>query len=130
MRRASFMTEQEKQQILSLKQEGLGYKKIAVKLSLNVNSVKSFLQRNRKNPDPKIPVCPVCKKPLAGKQKRFCSKNCSNKWWNSHQSQLGGETRNCQYCGKKFHFTSSRNQKYCSHDCYIKSRFGKEETHD
>jgi len=30
----------------------------------------------------------------------------------------------CQYCGEEFHTYPSRNQKYCSRDCYFEHRFG------
>lgn len=42
------MTNDQKQKILTLKNEGNGYRKIAVLLSLPENSVKSFLRREYK----------------------------------------------------------------------------------
>ncbi|NBI93151.1 RNA polymerase subunit sigma-70, partial [Lachnospiraceae bacterium] len=29
-------------------------------------------------------------------------------------------------CGRDFSFYGSRHPKYCSHDCYIKARFGRD----
>ena len=40
------MTEAEKLKIHKLRQEGLGYKKIAAALALPVNSVKTYLRRH------------------------------------------------------------------------------------
>ena len=68
-------------------------------------------------------VCICCNKPLKKRQKKFCSKACNNKWWNNHLSQLKGEMRKCPVCGKPFYYTPSKNQKFCSHECYIKHRF-------
>lgn len=41
------MTETEKQKINELRNQGLGYKTIAKKLSISVNTVKSYCQRHK-----------------------------------------------------------------------------------
>ena len=33
----------------------------------------------------------------------------------------------CPYCGKKFTPYGNKKRKYCSHNCYIKDRFWREE---
>ena len=40
------MTNQEKIQILKLKEQGLGYKAIAIKLNISRNTVASVIRRN------------------------------------------------------------------------------------
>ena len=48
-------------------------------------------------------------------------------WWNNHKEQLNHEhTKNiaCTHCGKEFIVYENSQQKYCSHACYIKERFG------
>ena len=57
------MTNAQKQKILALKNEGNGYRKIAVLLSLPENSVKSFLRREYKQ-NGKPEICRNCNKKL------------------------------------------------------------------
>lgn len=33
----------------------------------------------------------------------------------------------CQYCGKDYESKGFKNRKYCSHECYIRDRFRREE---
>ena len=68
-------------------------------------------------------VCICCNKPLRKRQRKFCSKACKNNWWNNHLNQLKGEMRKCPICGKPFYYTPSKDQKFCSHECYIKHRY-------
>ncbi len=41
------MTPEQKESIMMLRADGLGYKAIAIRLSISVNSVKSFCQRQK-----------------------------------------------------------------------------------
>ena len=127
------MTAQEKQMITSLRNQGLGYKRIAVQTGIPANTVKSFLKRTT-TVDEQLAVvfsclqCGASLQQLTGrKMKKFCSDTCRYKWWNSHPDQVKRETMTiivCPVCGKSFSAYSSRNRKYCSHDCYIRDRFG------
>ena len=57
------------------------------------------------------------------KPKRFCSDTCRLRWWHAHRDrEKNAADRRCFSCGRVFR--SSREQKYCSHACYIKARFG------
>ena len=57
------------------------------------------------------------------KPKRFCSDACRLRWWHAHRDmEKNAADRRCFSCGRVFR--SSRDQKYCSHACYIKARFG------
>ena len=57
------------------------------------------------------------------KPKRFCSDACRLRWWHAHRDmEKNAVDRRCFSCGRMFR--SSREQKYCSHACYIKARFG------
>lgn len=86
------MTEYEKAKVLELHQEGLGYKKIAQALNLSVATVKSHCQRQKKLPktvEKKAKnsdrICLHCGKPIPSsrrKQAKFCSKKCSDSYWN------------------------------------------------
>ena len=123
------MTEEQKSQIHYLKAQGQGYSKIARALGLSPNTVKTYLRRHPEA-SAEMAVCLCCKKPLQKRQKKFCSKACKNKWWNSHQNKLKGEKRKCPVCGKSFYYSPSKNQKFCSHECYIKHRFHQEACHE
>ena len=98
------MTEQEKSKIRSLRTEGYGYKKIALAVGISVNTVKM----------PKR------------KQRKFCSVQCREKWWNENRDKGNkptGETLRCIHCGKAFSAYEREHRKYCSHTCYVAERF-------
>ena len=129
------MTPEQKQAITALRASGCGYKTIASRLSLSLNTVKSFCRRQGVNPssisDEEKEFCPVCAKRLnhrAGKKKKkYCSDACRMAWWNAHQDKVKRQTFSeftCLSCQKSFQVYGSRKRKYCSHSCYIVARFG------
>lgn len=127
------MTNDQKNQILMLKQSGLGYVKIARRMNISENTVKTFLRRTPKTDaiEEKMPYCQNCGKPVFQdphrKQKRFCSDKCRMAWWNQHQEKVNRKANyefTCSYCGKAFTAYGNANRKYCSHECYIEDRFG------
>lgn len=134
------MTNEQKQEILSLRKQGLGYMKIAQKLGISQNTVKSYCRRNSLIKPEQIakaaPVevatehfCQQCGIPVKQNDKRklkkFCSDKCRMIWWNSHRYMIRyGKSAEiiCLNCHKAFRAYSGR--KYCSHGCYIQHRFG------
>ena len=79
-------------------------------------------------------LCPVCGKeiiqPPKTKTKRFCSGKCRGIWWHDNNADHNEKEKPvilCQYCGKAFHarWKSEMNRKFCSHDCYVRSRHSK-----
>lgn len=131
------MTEEQKNQIMSLREEGNGYKKIAQVLGISENTVKSYCKRNKMGgvAEPTVPVdevkCLCCGKAVkqnpGRKQKKFCSDRCRMKWWNSHLDQVQKKANYefiCPVCKKPFTSYGNANRKYCSHECYIEDRFG------
>lgn len=131
------MTKEEKQNILTLQAQGLGYKRIAATLGISENTVKSFLKRADKVPEifhvPEAPrvddgkhLCLQCGKSVpqnpGRKEKKFCSDACRYRWWNSHPAK--DADRICPVCGERFTAYGRRSRKYCSHACYILDRFG------
>jgi len=121
------MNSYEKNEIVKLQAQGLGYKKIADILELPVNTVKSFCYRYPSSKQDN--VCEQCGKEITQtphrKKKRFCSDKCRMMWWNSHPEKVKRKaiyTFTCQYCGKTFHSYGKQNQKFCSRDCYAKFR--------
>lgn len=136
------MTTEQKQRIMEMRDAGMGYSRIATSLSLSVNTVKSFCQRNAKPKEnapqaiviPKAQMQTYCKKcgktivQTPGRKKKiFCSDRCRMAWWNSHLDQVNRKAmteHTCLACGKVFVVYGSRERKYCSHSCYIQMRFG------
>ncbi len=135
------MTDTQKDRIRQMKAGGFGYIKIARELGLPENTVKSFCRReglNGKVPDKGAPVpeagigtCPCCGAKVeqnpGRKAKKFCSDKCRNKWWNSRLDQVERKAHYefvCAYCKKPFTAYGNAGRKYCSHECYIKDRFG------
>ncbi|MGN0178036.1 MAG: helix-turn-helix transcriptional regulator [Monoglobaceae bacterium] len=121
------MTQQEKYRIWELRQNGLGYKKIAKILNLNEDTVKSHIRRTSKKEPPK-PVCEECGKVLIQmpktKPRRFCSDRCKTQWWSKHPDagNRSGFSFICEYCGKEFKSYVSKTRRYCSTHCYAQAR--------
>lgn len=132
------MTDQEKKQIVIYRNQGLGYMTISKMLGISVNSIKTYCRRNGlggvrafENAEAKVSSCENCGSPLkqnpGRKKKRFCSDRCRNKWWNTHLDQVKRKANYeyvCPVCEKIFTVYGNSKRKYCSHECYIKGRFG------
>ena len=121
------MTETEKKKITTLRQEGLGYKKISLILGISRDSVRSFVKRNPvdviKNSKSE---CRQCGRRILSaigrKQRLFCSDECRSRWWNSHRELIAyGYKSVCEYCGRTF--AADRKSKFCSQECYHRNRF-------
>lgn len=126
------MTNGEKMFIAQQLKQGLGYSEIARKLNMSVNTVKSYCQRNGlKRTGESAPstndVCRRCGCALVHtpgrKRKQFCSDICRLCWWHEHRyMSKTAKGVKCVACGREF--ITDRGQKYCSHGCYIRMRFG------
>ena len=132
------MTEEQKQQIISLREQGLGYMKVAQQTGISLNTVKSFCRRNivvlsKPKAFATKGICEQCGKPVTQiegrKLKRFCSDKCRNKWWRSNPDKVNRIAMykyQCPNCGKEFEVYGNKNRKYCCHECYLEHRFGGE----
>ena len=127
------MTNGEKVQIVQMRKRGLGYAEISRSLGMSVNTVKSYCHRNGLKGDVRTSiavsenVCRQCGSTLhrtpGRKRKQFCSDVCRLCWWHAHREMSrNARTVVCASCGKVF--VTDRMQKYCSHACYIRTRFG------
>jgi len=121
------MTGKQKHAILSLRGKGLTYEKIANKLDIPANTVKSVCRREAE----KKKRCRNCRRILTqnsgGRPKMFCCDACRIAWWKEHPDQIDRKVfyrLTCAGCGKEFHSYGHKNRKYCSHECYISDRFG------
>ena len=128
------MTEEQKNDIRKLREDGFGYKLIAKELGISSNSVKSFCRRNElfESKDQTLSaLCEQCGKELVNipkkKKKRFCSDTCRQAWWNSHLNLVKRKAVYayiCPVCQREFSVYGNAKRKYCSHQCYVAGRFG------
>lgn len=133
------MTEEQKKAIAGLREAGAGYTAIAKQMGMPRDTVRSFCRRNglagRAAEDfaEASDRCRECGKVLrqeAGRKRRvFCCRACREAWWHSHPEKLSRRAVyafTCAGCGKDFTAYGNSRRKYCSHACYIRSRFGGE----
>ncbi|MCD7726406.1 MAG: helix-turn-helix domain-containing protein [Clostridiales bacterium] len=128
------MTEDQKSRIKTLRENGVGYVRIAQTLGLSQNTVSSYCRRNGlagTKPPAGQHLCRYCGCPVeqtkGRKEKKFCSDSCRMKWWNSHLDKVNRKANYefiCPHCKKTFTAYGNSNRKYCSHECYVADRFG------
>jgi len=124
------MTNTEKEQILALKVQGLGCNRISKLTGVPLGTVKSFLSRaDIKPPEASKGVCLECGSEIENtphkKNKRFCSGECRQKWWNAHLHLVNRKAfynYTCPWCGKKFTAYGNDHRVYCSRECYAEAR--------
>lgn len=134
------LTESQKQQIFTMRRNGMGYRTVAAEMGLSRDVVRNFCRSNSidgyaKNFVNKT-VCPTCGKVFVqpvttGRRRRFCSEQCRREYWKNHTDELKSIKyyHVCACCGQVF---QDRNleKKYCSHQCYVSDRFYREEAID
>lgn len=136
------MTNNDKEMIRELRMQGLGYGKVAERMGLNLETVKSFCRRHGLRgegkllaglPDAKFKYvyCKNCgteiKQEPKRKKKLFCCDACRNRWWKEHPYMIDRKAYynfTCPNCGKEFRVYGNSKRKYCCHKCYIAHRFG------
>ena len=142
------MTDEERQKITELRLNGFGYKAIAAAMGMNRNNVRSFCQRhgiggssvvvalNLEEQKNSALICRHCNKKLTqsltGRKRKFCSEVCRRNWWQLHPGnrkpkETAFKKITCSHCGTEFESYGSSDRKYCSHNCYIKYRFWRDE---
>lgn len=131
------MTDEQRRQIRQLRSDGCGYTTIAKKLAISRNTIRSFCRRNGlagrpvdANEPPAGNFCRQCQKELrqtpGQKRKIFCCRQCREEWWHAHPDRIRQRaiyTFICAGCKKPFTAYGNAHRKYCSHECYIKTRF-------
>lgn len=135
------MTEAQKSAIKSMREYGFGYARIAKRLGMSVNTVRSYCRRNHlmsEDIQPVVPVepgarkcfCKGCGVPVAQnpgrKAKLFCSDSCRTMWWNSHPELVNRKAYynfTCKYCKKPFTAYGNSKRKYCSRACALADRY-------
>ena len=134
------MTEEQKRKVSDLRRAGMGYTETARLAGVSRDAVRSFCRRNglagktaEDGPtegQAQEGCCRECGKPLQQKEgvKRrvFCSRECREKWWHGHPDQIRQRavySFTCAGCGQPFTAYGNAGRKYCSHECYIRTRF-------
>ena len=126
-----YMTDQQRNQILTLRSKGLTFAAISESVGIPAGTVKSFCSRNKsiEAPVPKTAegVCAYCGRPIVltpgSRAKRFCDRSCYIRWWHAqgtHQATTYHKV--CANCGKPFTVAVKKTQKYCSAACYQEAR--------
>lgn len=140
------MTDAQAAQIKELRMQGEGYRAIGAAVGLSRDIVRNYCKANGMDGYAKATVmnlqerqtegesCVCCGKgitqPESGRPRKFCSDKCRRTWWKLHPKAAQRKhirTVICAYCKKQFEINGSREQKYCSHNCYIKDRFWRDE---
>lgn len=137
------MTEEQRQQIKTLRYQGFGYKQIANTIGLSRDSIRGYCIRNglhgfaagvmkeyHKVMEEEFIfiLCLNCGKEInqnpTGPRKKYCSMDCKRQWEKIHRRK---HTFTCVYCGNEFKSLGANERKYCDHSCYTRDRFWREE---
>ena len=123
------MTQEQKQIIINGINNNESIASLARKLSIGESTIRMFIKRNIDKTDDTL--CKNCGKAISSlphhQTKVFCSDKCRMAWWNKNQVNVNKKafyTFVCPCCNKETTVYGNKNQKYCSHACYIKARFG------
>ena len=129
------MTLEEKIKIQKMRLDKKSYSKISQVLKLSENTIKSFCRRNNLQSYEEMEIlenCKNCGQALINTEKRkpkkFCSDECRLSWWKNNKDQIKRKALyiiKCVNCGLKFESYGNSKRKFCSHKCYINSRFKK-----
>lgn len=128
------MTNEQKEKIAELRTLGYSCSKIGDELGISKNTVKTYCRRHNLSLKAEEACnstsCRNCGKSILQREKQkkriFCSKECRENWWHAHPEQLQQKAvyeYSCAGCGKTFTAYGNSHRKYCSHECYIKTRF-------
>ena len=140
------MTDLQAAQVKEMRLKGMGYRAIAETLGLSRDIVRNHCKakgmdgyvaatvRNMQEREGQGGICICCGKEMAqqgnGRPRKFCSEKCRRQWWKTHPEEGNRKavyTQVCARCGKEFTAYGNSHRKYCSHDCYIKARFWRDE---
>lgn len=142
------MTPEQADRIRELRLEGEGYRSIASQVGLSRDIVRNYCKSHGLEGYAKALVmnireqiqlgraCLWCGKeleqPYTGRRRKFCSDKCRREWWKAHPERINRSEKayyekTCAYCGKTFVAYGNKGRRYCSHECYVRDRFFREE---
>lgn len=135
------MTDDQKKKVVELRKQGCGYTTIAKALGLKKDAIVAICRKHgltgqmgkRTVERPMESThCNQCGAELTqmpgGRQHKFCSEICRHTWWNNHPEALNRKAFypfTCAGCGRSMSAYGNTHRKYCSHLCYINTRFNK-----
>ena len=115
------MTQNEKNKIIELRNQGKGYGEIAKELGLTKSAVRMFISRNALCASDKY--CKNCGRkilqPPKVKTMIFCCSKCRDAWWNKNRDQ--SKTKHilvCTGCGCEFTSPKHPKQKQWARHCF------------
>ena len=134
------MTDKQKTELERLRTENYSYNQISTMLGVSLNTIKTYCRRHnlggnitekREKLTKGTSKCLMCETSImqtpGKREKKFCSDRCRNMWWNSHLELVNRKANykySCPFCKKEFTVYGNSHRKYCSHECYIRDRFG------
>lgn len=125
------MTDEIKARMMELRERGLGYRKIAKEVGLNVGSVTIYFRRLKEKQN--ATYCKACGKKLkqtkGHRQKIFCDADCRYYWVKHHRYECNLKAYHefiCAWCGKPFTSYGNKKRKYCCRACYMAAHTKKE----
>lgn len=137
------MTDEQKEKIKMMRQQGIGYKQIANEIGLSRDSVRGYCRKHGLDGFGEeiarqhkmlmqeefiYILCLQCGKEIkqntTGRKRKYCSMECKRLWDKTHRKAF---ELKCSYYGKEFKSLGIKHLKYCSRDCYIKDRFWRNE---
>lgn len=119
-----------KERIVELRRRGTSYKQISETTGVPTGSVKTICRRTPADDDLRQEgLCDQCREPLKAdaQSRRFCSAKCRLNWWHAHPERLNRRaiyTFTCAGCQDQFSAYGNKARKYCTHACYVQTRFG------
>lgn len=129
------MTDIERKRISEMRESGMTCSQISKLTGISADTIKTYCRRHgiaakKKQFETR---CLFCGAPLVQtpgrRTKKFCNDTCRTRWWShhrqEHKSEKGQHHIRCACCEKEFISYGNDHRKYCSHECYIKDRFGK-----
>lgn len=123
------MDNHQKERITALRKNGCTYSKISEETGISINTIKSFCLRNCLTAV-NTAVCKNCGVEISlsehHRARQFCSDKCRVAYWRKAHPERTTYSLTCKSCGAVFVSKGNRQQKYCSHSCYVADRFGKE----
>lgn len=140
------MTDSQKEMIIKMRKEGVGYRSIANACGASRDAVRNLCKSQNLAGYAKrtngceetggvaddIHCCLFCGAEIIqsgmGRKKKFCTEECRRIFWKQHKELIHRKetaiyTITCKHCGESFTSYGNSKRKYCCHDCYIKERF-------
>lgn len=120
------INDKERAIIIRLKEKGYMVSEIAKETGRTIDSIKSFLKREKRNYGVKCLNCgEILVQPPHHAPRIFCCHKCALEFRNKTRSTEKIVKKVCAHCGKEFYDEPGSTQRFCSRRCAGLSRYGK-----